>query len=234
MVKKTLDILSILAATVVMVVIIYSSSALLDGRFYEEDVQTSWDDIAESFTRWEYAERALAQEETGSVTIETQADRLYVTNVNGPVTISVWDQDYTRVEYDLSAVPSHYRDDVYAEVRSSSSGRSIETATHYRPNAPGVTGAVGYHIYLSPHVSHIEVNTVSGEISMDNLCDDTAVVISMVSSRVHIDGGHALRVNGHGGEIDFSLNGGSAKIDVYSSAVTGSFRQFFDDQVISI
>lgn len=232
MVKKTLDVLSILAAAVVMVIIIYSSSSLLEGRFYEEDVQTSWDDITESFVRWEYAELALEQDQLGSVDIEKSADRLFISNVSGPVTVTPWDRDYTRIEYDRTAVSSYYQDDVYAEMRMHNS--NIEVTTHYRPNAPGVTGAVGYHVYLAKGTRQIDIHTVSGEISLEQLPDDAKVSISMVSSRVTVDGGSSLRIKGYSGEVDFSLHGGSAKIDVYSSSVQGAFEQFFENQELSV
>ncbi len=232
MVKRTLDVLSVAAVLVVMVVIIYVSSALIDGRFYEEDVRTSWEDITESFYRWEYAEKAKEQPAVGEVEFHDEITVVSVINVNGAVSISTWDNPYVYVEYDRSEMIEDFYDDVYAEIVQKNS--KVEIATHYRPNVPGVSGSVEYTVYVPEGIKEIMVNTISGDVDLHGIPEHTGVTITMVSSRVHIEGGKSLRVRGVSGSVDFSIHGGSAKIDVYSTPVRGTFSNFYDQQSLAI
>ncbi len=230
--RKTLDVLSVAAALVVMVIIMYVSSSLIDGRFYEEDVQTSWEEITDSFYRWEFNDRAKQQQEFGEVEFHDEVKVFSLSNVSGPIRISGWEKPYALVSYDKSGVDDAFVNDVYAEVVKRN-GR-IEAATHYRPNVPGVTGYVGYTVYVPDSVNEILVHTISGSVQMESVPEHTAVTVTMVSSDVSVQGAQSLRVRGYSGSVNFSLSGGSVKIDVSSASVRGTFSQLLEDQNISV
>jgi len=229
---RVLDLLSITAALFVMVVIIYSSSALLDGRFYEEDVQTTWDDIAESFQRWEYSEQARAQESAGEFEFHDPPGMLIVNKISGTLQLEVWDEPYLLAVYEKSAANEDHLDDLYVQA-DRKNGR-IELATHFRPNMPNVTSEVALQVYVPRDLESIAISTISGEVHLDSVPRETDLTVSMVSSDVTVRGGNSLNVRGVNGKIDFLLDGGSVKIDTYSTPVRGSFKELLDDQHVGI
>ncbi|GEM_PF-7039361 len=232
MAKRLIDGLSIAAVLIVMVIIIYASSALIDGRFYEEDVYTSWEEITETFPRWEYSTSAQEQAVSGSVESSEEIREVVIGNVEGKVIVETWEHSYSSISFDRSAVRESYLDDVFVEILEQD-GR-FEAATHYRPNIPSAVGHVDYLVKVPEDTGTVRVNTITGEVDIRRAPDTADVQVSMVSSRVQVEGGSSLEVRGVNGSVDFLTHGGSISIQVYSSPVRGAFRQFRDDQDIDI
>ncbi len=230
--KHVYDWLSWAAAVITLIIIIFASSSLINGRLYDDDIPASWDDITETFHRWEYGEPAKNQDVQGEKQFSSDHSKVIIHTVSGSVKVTGWQEDYYLVVYDRSSISQEHMADAYADIAARNN--KIEILTQYRPNIPGIKGSIEYTVFVPESCLEISVNTISGAIQMDSIHNHTAVHISMVSSNVSVSGGSVLKAFGFSSSIDFTLDGSHVHIETVSGSVFGNLKRIDQDKSVII